>query len=84
MSNDKREGTFYLVVQEGRYWNELKVAKATNKKPSVTPEGSVVVKLKVTMPRAAFKPLEPSVVVDVPEDMLVTGNDVHLQAVADD
>lgn len=82
MNKDRKlEGTCYLVVRKGRYYGQLRVDKATGGKPRVTQEGSVVVKLKMTIPAAAFEPLEPSVVVDVPAEMLVTGEDVHLQAV---
>lgn len=82
MSKDtKKIGTCYLEVRPGRYYNELRIVKATSKKPRVTTEGSVLVKLAISIPGAAFEPLAPSVVVDVPAEMLVTGEDVHLQAV---
>jgi hypothetical protein len=84
MNNATSEGTVYLTVREGRYYRQLTVDKATTKKPRVTPEGSVIVKLKIRIPVRAFMPLEPSVVIDVPEDALVSGDNVTVEAVPDD
>lgn len=65
-----REGTVYLTVRKGRYVFELVVDKATNKKPRVTPEGSVVVALKLVIPNAAFEPIRPEATVVVPESLV--------------
>ena len=81
---DINEATVYLTLRQGRYLWTMVVDKATNKRPSVTPEGSIVVKLKLRVPRRAFQPLEPSVVVDVPEDAIISGDDVTVEAVPDE
>lgn len=65
-----REGTVYLVVRPGRYYGTLTVDKATNKRPKVTSEGSIVVKLNLSIPEAAFLPLSPEATVTVPEGMV--------------
>lgn len=64
-----REGSIYLVVRPSRY-GELSVVKATNRKPRSTTEGSVVVKLKLRIPKAAFEPLRPEATVTVPESLV--------------
>lgn len=66
-----REGTTYLTVRPDHYWaNELKVIKATQGEPSSIDADCVVVKLKLRIPKAAFKPLEPEAVVTVPEELV--------------
>lgn len=69
-SDQTREGTVYLVLKPGRGAFELRVDKATNQKPRSTPEGSIVMKAKIKIPRKAFEPLAPEAVITVPEEMV--------------
>lgn len=75
--NPMRESDVYLTVYPGRYSWELRVAKATNKRPRATPEGSIVVKLHLKVPREAFLPLTPNVEVEVPIDMVQRAAEVE-------
>lgn len=65
-----REGTAYLQVRADRYPFELRVLKATQRKPTVVEPDCVVVKVKLRVPRAAFEPLRPEAVVTVPESLV--------------
>lgn len=73
------EATVYLHVEPSwsRYSRDLngdpklagiKVARVTQTRPKKI--SGVVVKLKLCIPDAAFKPLSPEVVIDVPESAL--------------
>lgn len=65
------DGTAYLTVRrDPRKYRGLSVAKVTSKKPTVVDADCVVVKIALRMPAAAFKPLEPSAVVVVPEELV--------------
>lgn len=68
--SDYRKGTAYLQVVATRYPYELKVVKATQKKPTVIEPDSVVVKVTIQIPRAAFEPLQPEAVVTVPAELV--------------
>lgn len=65
-----RAGTAYLQVVPGKGHYELKVVKATQRKPAVTEQDAVVVKVELRVPRRAFLPLEPTAVVTVPEELV--------------
>lgn len=65
-----RVGTCYLQVVAAKYPYELKVVGVTQRKPTITHEGSVVVKIKLAIPQGAFVPLEPSAIVVVPESLV--------------
>lgn len=61
----------------------IAVKSVTQRKPSkALNAGGVVVKMRLRLPRAAFKPLAPSVVIDIPLDMLVQPDEV--EAVVED
>lgn len=70
MSTQWREGVAYLQVRPGRYPYELRVAKATQRRPDVVEADCVVVKVKLRVPDKAFEPLQPEAVVTVPEDLV--------------
>ena len=65
-----REGTTYLQVRAGRGYFSLDVVKATQRKPTVIAPGCVVVKVQLRIPDKAFRPLEPTAVVTVPEQLV--------------
>ena len=51
----------------------LAVKSVTQKRPTKPIRGAVITKVKFRFPRAAFKALSPSIVVDIPMDMLASG-----------
>lgn len=66
-----REGTAYLQVRPRAGWGYgLDVVKVTRRKPKVVQPDCVVVKIELRMPDRAFRPLEPSAVVTVPEELV--------------
>jgi hypothetical protein len=73
---------FLTIRRDPRWYRRLKPIKATNKRPTSVPADAVVVKVKLRMPLAAFKPLEPEAVVTVPEELVQ--QPVHVEAVASD
>ena len=64
-----RAGTIFLTLRAGR-WNDLRVVKATNRRPTSTPERSIVVKLNIEVASEAFLPLQPEVKIVVPTEMV--------------
>jgi hypothetical protein len=70
MSTQWREGVAYLQVRPGRYPSELRVIKATQRRPDVVEAECVVVKVKLRIPAKAFDPLQPEAVITVPEDLV--------------
>lgn len=77
------DGTTYLAVRRNPRWPySLQVVKATDKRPKVIPSGSVLVKLRLQMPAAAFTPLEPEAVVVIPDALVQLP--VEVEAVASD
>jgi hypothetical protein len=75
------DATFYAQVEPIWGWartaadRPLTGAKAvhiTQKRPERQRGGTVLVKLTIRVPRAAFLPLRPEAVVVVPEDMTLT------------
>jgi hypothetical protein len=76
------DATFYLQLEpEFRRWIasgeqevcSIKAVALTQKRPIRQRSGTVMVKLTVRVPDAAFLPLRPEAVVVIPEDMTVTG-----------
>lgn len=65
-----RDGTAYLQVRPGRYPTDLRVIKATQRRPDVVEADCVVVKVRLRIPAKAFDPLQPEAVVTVPEDLV--------------
>jgi hypothetical protein len=94
-SSDTVETTAYVVLTptfstyrknaEGEYLVEsVRATKITQKRPAGTlSAGSVVVKVKLRLPRAVFMPLAPSVVIDFPEDTIERLMDITAMAVTD-
>ena len=66
-----RSATFYVQVTKGRYPYEAKVAKITQKYPTVLESGAVVTKLKVTLPDEAWDPYEPEAEIVIPLNNVV-------------
>jgi hypothetical protein len=69
MANQRLTVFLELRKQPGWY-GKVTVAKATNKKPRVTHEDSVVVKLAISIDTAVFDPISPSVEVNIPADLV--------------
>lgn len=77
-----QEATFYAQVEpEWGRWRDkngdlnivgAKVARMTQKRPESPIGGTVLVKLTIRVPNAAFLPLRPAAVVVIPEDMTET------------
>lgn len=65
-----REGTAYLQLVPTKYPYELKLAGATQRKPTVVDPDAVVVKVRLRVPSAAFEPLQPEAVVTVPAELV--------------
>ncbi len=82
MSGEYVDATFYAQVDpewgglvdsetgQRRVWG-AKVVNATQKRPTKPRAGTVLVKLTLRVPKAAFLPLAPAAVVVIPEDMTV-------------
>lgn len=73
---DTHEATFYVQVQrrdakwrDGKYITAV-ATKLTTEAPKQVMPGAVAIQLKVRIPDAAFDPISPSVVVDIPADMI--------------
>lgn len=64
-----RDGTTYLVVKPHRY-GQLRVVKATSRRPTSVDADCVVIKVQLRVPDAAFLPLQPEAVVTVPETLV--------------
>jgi hypothetical protein len=69
------DAEFYAQVKS-EYWGYnrdrvrgAKVVALTQKKPAEPRGGTVVVKLTIRIPEAAFLPLRPEAVIVIPEDM---------------
>lgn len=79
------DATFYAQVEPdwSRYGYELidgervqrldgaKVVRITQTRPGKQVSGTVLVKLTIRVPEAAFRPLRPAAIVVIPEDMAV-------------
>jgi len=67
-----RTGIGYLTITpDPRYSHELRVVKANQSMPQSTPQGAVVVKVRISVPKVAFGPLVPTVDVEVPESAVI-------------
>lgn len=94
MSSETVETTAYVVVTptfskyrktpDGEAAVEsVKATRITQSKPKGTlSAGSVVIKVKLRLPKDAFLPIAPSVIIDIPEDTIERL--VDIVAVADD
>lgn len=79
---DHVDATFFAQVEPefSRYGNRdglrdvvrAKVIALTQKRPDKPRGGTVLVKLTLRVPKAAFLPLRPEAIVVIPEDMTVT------------
>lgn len=77
MSNT-REATAYLQIAPhaprayGTYYSygEASVMRCTNKRPAEPLPGCIVVKVKIRVPAAAWGPIAPEVVVDIPASLV--------------
>lgn len=74
-----REATAYLQLAPraprpyGGYWggsSEASVVRCTNKPPAEPIPGCIVVKVRIRVPDAAWRPISPTVVIDVPADLV--------------
>lgn len=66
MTDRTLTGTAYLQVKKD--WGyTCRIIKATQNQPGVVSDGCVVVKIKLSIPDKAWKPLEIEGVVEVPE-----------------
>jgi hypothetical protein len=93
MTQPPKVATVYLQVAAdyGRQWStaegdwvdtvrSIRVVGYTQKRPTKPKPGTVVIKLELAIPGRAFLPLQPSVVVDVPESLL-SYNQIEVEAV---
>lgn len=69
------EASCYVQIRAKRYSysgriSEIVPVRVTKKKPTVVAEGCVVVKVRIRIPAAAFEPLQPEAIVDVPLDLV--------------
>lgn len=48
--DDYREGTAFLVIEPGRYNNELRVVRSTQKVPRTIAGDAVVIRINVRLP----------------------------------
>lgn len=65
--------TTYLHIGEtypNRWGRTFGVRKHSNKRPAEPMPGCVVVKIRIRLPEAAFDPLAPEVIVDIPADLI--------------
>jgi hypothetical protein len=53
------------------------MVKATTRRPDQLEPGAVAVKLTVRLPRAAFDPLQPEAVIDVPAELIQHAIDIE-------
>jgi hypothetical protein len=74
------DATFYVQLAPDFYYppyggdpsvREIRATALTQKRPRKPQSGTVMVKLTVRVPDAAFLPLRPEAIVVVPEDMTV-------------
>lgn len=70
MSHNLTATTYLQVIEHPRYGHQAKIVRATQKYPEVTDPGAVVVKIQVKIPAAAFLPLKPEAVVEIPEALV--------------
>lgn len=81
--------TFYLQVEPiwggsyggNRLLRGAKASRLSQNRPGRPLGGTVLVKLSVLVPRAAFLPLRPEAVIVIPEDMTEV-QPVHVEALA--
>lgn len=66
--SDVMNGSFYLVIRKGRYWNELK-ARLTSTQPQLE-SCERVLKIDVAVPRAIFSTPTLQASITVPEDAI--------------
>lgn len=69
------EATCYVQIKAKRYSysqriGEIVPVRVTKRKPGAVAEGCIVVKVRVRIPDAAFEPLQPEAVIDVPLDLV--------------
>lgn len=76
-SRDTVEATGYLIVEgrRSRYsgatlYDQGRVAALRTKKPAQLLTDQVAVKVTVRVPKAAFEPLTPEAVIEVPEELV--------------
>lgn len=80
--------TFGSRYHEGKYGpgvTNLRATKITSKRPTgKAAVGAVTTELTVRIPEGAFLPLMPAAVITVPEDMIVAGDAIEVDATDDD
>ena len=84
--SDTHDATFYVQV-EPTFWRwasdpqvaSISAVRMTQKRPRVQRPGTAMVKLTVRIPDAAFLPLRPEAVIEIPMD-LVTIEPLHVEA----
>jgi hypothetical protein len=75
------EPTFsaYASSNGDRSVTKIRVANVTSRRPTGRAKaGTMVMRLKLNVPEAAFKPLAPVVTIEVPSDMLLNADDVNV------
>lgn len=65
------ETTVFLQIRKStNRWRVGNVVRHTSKRPEFPAPGAIVVKVRVKIPRAAFDPLEPEAVIEIPDDLV--------------
>lgn len=77
-----REGTAYLILEEGRYPNELRIVQSRSKRPNLN-KNQLAIKVKVRIPHSAFEDLLPTATIDIPEDSIIPPT-IELEAEMED
>ena len=73
MSGRTISTTAYVQVarDERRSWRDEGVVRnVTNRRPATVLPGCIVVKVRIRIPAAAWEPLQPEAVIDVPADLV--------------
>jgi hypothetical protein len=81
------DATFYVQIEPdfyrysgGERVRSIKAVALTQKRPAQQRPGTVLAKLTVRVPEAAFLPLRPEAIVVIPEDMTVASQPIEVEA----
>jgi hypothetical protein len=85
------EAEFYLILEGkrghlGKQPNGLFPVEAINARsirigrPRLLPKDHIAVKIRVQVPPTAFDPISPSVLIVVPEDFVLSTDDIQVEA----
>lgn len=90
MAEGMKRAEAYLVLeprwssyswQGDKVLNGFTITRVVQNRPKTVPGDAVVMRIAIRVPDAAFKPISPSVTIEVPESMLITGDAITASAV---